>query len=183
MCRYTYLAVKFITLAYSREIDSLEKLTMSILRYFQRVQSVEPERAEVTAPHGSEEVPVASRSCSHCTESISPTHIASEMCVDVNEYIETGDSITLVPKRPLIGSPPENRDVARCVQSSVAISDAEKYQLLTDPFKPGANYKFPKRDNGCAFQYRWLQLHPWLVYSKQENGGFRIPCVLFASTG
>ena len=106
------------------------------------------------------------------------------MSVEVSEYSETGDSIPPAPKRPLIDSAPECRDVARYVQNSVHISDAEKYQLLTDPFKSGANYKFPKRDNGRAFQYRfqyrWLELHPWLAYSKQENGGFCIPCVLFA---
>ena len=133
------------------EIDSLEKLTMSILRYFQKVPSVEPGTAEVLAPHGSEDAPVASGSYSHCTESISPTHIESEVCVEVSEYNETGDSIPPALKRPLIDSAPECRDVARYVQSSVHISDAEKYQLLTDPLKPGANYKFPKRDNGCAF--------------------------------
>ena len=65
---------------------------------------------------------------------ISPTHIESEVCVEVSEYNETGDSIPPAPKRPLIDSAPECRDVARYVQSSVHISDAEKYQLLTDPF-------------------------------------------------
>ena len=179
----TRVAVKFITIVCVWEVDSLEKLTMSILRYFQKVPSVEPETAEVPAPHGSEEAPIASSLCSYCTESISPTQIASEMCVDVSDYNETGDSIPPAPKRAFIDSAPEYRDVARYVQSSLPISDAEKYQLLTDPFKPGANYKFPKRDNGRAFQYPWLELHYWLVYSKQENGGFCIPCVLFASTG
>ena len=156
----------------NREVDHV---------YFQKVYTISRAwNTEVLAPHGSEEAPVASGSCSHCTESISPTHIESEVSVEVSEYNKTGDSIPPAPKRPLIDSAPECRDVARYVQSSVHISDAEKYQLLTDPFKPGANYKFPKRDNGRAFQYRWLELHPWLAYSKQENGGFCIPCVLFA---
>ena len=92
------VAVKFIAIACGREVDSLEKLTMSILRYFQKVPSVEPGTTEVPAPHGSEEAPVVSGSCSHCTESISPTHFASEVCVDVSEYNETGDSIPPAPK-------------------------------------------------------------------------------------
>ena len=34
-----------------------------------------------------------------------------------------------------------------------------------------------------SINYCWLQLYPWLVYSKQENGGYCLPCVLFASCG
>ena len=84
------------------------------------------------------------------------------MQTSVNIRRQVYNSIPPAPKQPLIDSSPEYRDVARYVQSSVPTSDAEKYQLLTDPFKPEANL--------------------WLVYSKQENGGFCIPCV-FASTG
>ena len=56
-----------------------------------------------------------------------------------------------------------------------------KYNLLVNHFKPGADYSFPKGSSKRAFQYRWLMNFPWLVYSKQENGGFCLPCVLFAS--
>ena len=62
----------------------LRTRVVSILRYFQKVPSVEPETAEVPAPDGLEEAPVTSGSCSHCTKSISPTNIASEVCVDIN---------------------------------------------------------------------------------------------------
>lgn len=50
-------------------------------------------------------------------------------------------------------------------------------------FKPHVNYTFPKSANGRAFQHRWLLHYPWLVYSRQENGGFCLPCVLFATRG
>ena len=43
----TRVTVKFITIACGWEVDSLEKLTMSILSYFQKVPLVEPEKAEV----------------------------------------------------------------------------------------------------------------------------------------
>ena len=60
-----------------------------------------------------------------------------------------------------------------------------KYELLANPFQPGVDYKFPKSTTGRAlsFQYRWLQLHPWLAYSEHDNGGFCTPCVLFATSG
>ena len=72
-------------------------------------------------------------------------------------------------------------DVASYIGASIPADS--KYQLLTNHFKPGVDYKFPKSVSGRAFQYRWLQLYPWLVYSKQENGGYCLPCVLFASCG
>ena len=56
-----------------------------------------------------------------------------------------------------------------------------KYNLLVNDFKPGGDYSFPKGGSRHAFQYRWLMNFPWLAYSKQ-NGGFCLPCVLFASS-
>jgi hypothetical protein len=56
--------------------------------------------------------------------------------------------------------------------------------VLKNHFKPGANYSFPKSSStGRSFQYRWLTQFPWLVYSKQVNNGFCLPCVIFASSG
>ena len=69
------------------------------------------------------------------------------------------------------------------VRSSRTIPVAEKYQLITAHFKPGANYILPKNASGRTFQYRWLQRYHWLAYSKKENGGFCIPCILFAPSG
>ena len=57
-----------------------------------------------------------------------------------------------------------------------------KYNLHVNHFKPGADCTFPKCANGRTFQHTWFQNYPWLVYSKQENGGFCIPCFLFAAS-
>ena len=48
--------------------------------------------------------------------------------------------------------------------------------MLTGHFKPSQDYSFPKSANGRSFQHRWLERFPWLVYSKQENGGICLPC-------
>lgn len=51
-------------------------------------------------------------------------------------------------------------------------------------FKPGVNYSFPKSSGtGRSFQYKWLTQFPWFAYSKQENGGFCLPRLIFASSG
>ena len=34
-----------------------------------------------------------------------------------------------------------------------------------------------------CIQLRWLVQSPWLAYSKQENGGFCLPCVVFSTRG
>ena len=60
---------------------------------------------------------------------------------------------------------------------------ASIYILHTNHFKPPHDYGFPNATKGCSFQHRWLELFPWLVYSKLENGSYCLPCVLLASTG
>ena len=79
----------------------------------------------------------------------------------------------------------DSHDLARYAGSGICLSDAKKYELLANPFRPRADYKFPRSATGRAlsFQYRWMQLHPWLVYSEQKNGAFCTPCILFATSG
>ena len=63
------------------------------------------------------------------------------------------------------------------------LSIGQKYKLLTNHFNPSSKFAFPKVfDSGCyrSFQYRWLEKHTWLVYSKELNGGFCKFCALFA---
>lgn len=46
-------------------------------------------------------------------------------------------------------------------------------------FVPDLNFKFPK-DKSRSFQHQYLRKYKWLAYSKQDNGGYCLPCVLFA---
>ena len=41
-------------------------------------------------------------------------------------------------------------------------------------------YQFPRTPSGRIFQNQWLVNYLWLKYSKQENGGFGLPCVTFS---
>ena len=54
------------------------------------------------------------------------------------------------PKQPCIDSVPECHDLARYAGSAICLSDAEKYELLANSFRPGADYKFPKSATGRA---------------------------------
>ena len=62
------------------------------------------------------------------------------------------------------------------------IADSAKYRLLTNHFKPGPTYSFPRFATGRKFQHKWLhQFQPWLVYSEVAKGRFCLPCALFAT--
>ena len=74
-------------------------------------------------------------------------------------------------------------DVATYIGKSQQLSNADGYQVLVNHFRPSVTFKFPRSANGCSFQHRWLQQDPQLCYSKQENGGVCLPCILFASGG
>ena len=66
-------------------------------------------------------------------------------------------------------------------QAVSELTDGQRYKLLKENYRPRANFKFPKTfSNGCyrSFQYRWLDKHSWLVYSKIVDVGFVgfVPC-------
>ena len=81
-------------------------------------------------------------------------------------------------------SQPLFTDVAQVIGSH-HLSASTRHSLLNHHFRPDANYNFPKDSTGTgrSFQLQWLQSFPWLVYSKQTDGGFCLPCVLFAPSG
>ena len=77
-------------------------------------------------------------------------------------------------------NPPLLKQASRTVE---LLSDGEKYKLLKDYFKTGANYNLHKVfTSGCnrLFQLRCLDRYSWLVYSKAVNGNFCKVCVLCA---
>ena len=66
------------------------------------------------------------------------------------------------------------------VNKSSSLSNAQKYEVLTNTWKPESTYSFPPDgSSGRHFQHGWLTRFPWLAYSAAVNGGFCITCVLF----
>ena len=61
-------------------------------------------------------------------------------------------------------------DVPSFIGTPIVSAD-QSYYLLNNHFKPGADYSFPNHTNGGFFQF--------LVNSRQVNGGFCLPYVLF----
>ena len=56
--------------------------------------------------------------------------------------------------------------------------------MIKNVFIPDSSFDFPAHEDykkSRRFQFKWLQDYkPWLAYSKVEDGGFCLACVLFA---
>ena len=65
---------------------------------------------------------------------------------------ETQSSSPPAAKRPALSSTQDCGDVASFVVARIANAD-QRYNLLNNHFKPGADYSFPKHANGHSFQF------------------------------
>jgi hypothetical protein len=67
-----------------------------------------------------------------------------------------------------------------------ALTDNEKYHMLTKHYTPDPSYKFPLIAFGKqnrSFQHSWLTHYNGLVYSKHDEGAYCKYCVLFGQRG
>ena len=64
--------------------------------------------------------------------------------------------------------------------SGSTVTDDDKYSLIVNHYTPSATAVFPSNNDGRRFQFAWLAQFQWLRYSKYGNGGYCLPCVLFA---
>ena len=164
---------------------------MSLLEYFQNASAALSEAGNSSAQLDAAEVPRSESVTVNESVGDSALQDISESSSDLESDQGAADDTDInesdappPKKRALIRAPEtECGDVANYLGKSLQLPDAVKYQLLVNHFRPGATYKFPRSTNGRSFQYSWLQQYPWLSYSKQENGGICLPCVLFASSG
>ena len=75
------------------------------------------------------------------------------------------------------------RDIYNFINRAGQLSDADKFDLMCNVWKPGKDYNFPyviQNKRKRRFQQQWLSNFPWLTYSAAVNGGFCINCVLFS---
>ena len=64
--------------------------------------------------------------------------------------------------------------------SGSTVTDDDKYSLIVNNYTPSATAVFPSNNDGRRFQFAWIARFQWLRYSKHGNGGYCLPCVLFA---
>ena len=83
---------------------------------------------------------------------------------------------------PSRSNPLQNSDVGLVLGKVTCLSDADKYNLIKNPYIPPQSYKFPRHsEHGKqrCFQHFWLSKYAWLVYSKELDGGVCLACALF----
>lgn len=62
------------------------------------------------------------------------------------------------------------------------LSAADRFTIMNSHITVDEQTKFPRTFmNGCnrSFKASWTKQYPWLVYSKHQDGGYCLPCVLF----
>ena len=68
-------------------------------------------------------------------------------------------------------------DIADLTKRRTSLTEQEKYYFYSHKFTPDVSYQFPRKD-GRGFLHRYLIRS----YSQKENGGYCMPCVLFAKS-
>ena len=74
------------------------------------------------------------------------------------------------------------KDIGLHYQKSATLTDAERYDLLKNHWKPDKSFEFPCSQEGSSkrkFNFNLLTRFPWLAYSKFVDGCFCVPCLLF----
>ena len=72
-------------------------------------------------------------------------------------------------------------DITGLTKRRTSLTEQEKYYFYSHRFIPDVSYQFPLKD-GRGFLHRYLTRYSWLSYSQKENGGYCMPCVLFAKS-
>ena len=102
---------------------------------------------------------------------------------DSDLNLPSSDSLPPSPKQPRNEQEHEvsaaYTDVADLAKRRISLMESEKYNFYCNHFTPDIDYKFPC-EGGRSFLHRYLRKYSWLTYSRQENGGYCLPCVLFA---
>ena len=79
----------------------------------------------------------------------------------------------------------EKYDISTFFSMSKKLSDKERYNCIVNCFMPDKKFNFPveaKTSKSRPFLHKWLDEYDWLRYSKYANGGYCLPCSLFASS-
>ena len=105
------------------------------------------------------------------TSTSAPQSVSQRSAHDVNDPQNTTNDATNATNR---------NDIYSYVNRVSNLAGFEKFDLLSNTWKPEASYSFPcNKESKRRFQYAWLTRFPWLAHSASANGGFCVNCVLF----
>ena len=110
-----------------------------------------------------------------CSDAISQrkTNSPSETLLDTPVSIDTeAKNVKALPPSLI------NVDISKFESFLPSLNESERYRMITHCYVPEDNFVFPKH-TGRVFKKKWLKSFSWLRYSKDLNGGFCLPCVLY----
>ena len=150
----------------SRDCEEDESLhrSPSLSPVLSRISSFSPDRSPPLSPESSpplsSALPLSSKSMTPSESPEPPSkqlRLATE--VDIGVFVSERGS----------GRP-----------SDSSVNDDDKYNLIVNHPTPSATDVYPSGSDGRRFQSAWFTKYQWLRYSKHDNGGYYLPCVLFA---
>ena len=112
------------------------------------------------------------------------TDVHLEMLIDFTPKLDTPNVLTVPDKIVNVGMKVPDHvdkyDIGLYVNRS--LNDHEKLNILKNIWKPDQYFSFKTNIiTKRRFNHKWLDMYPWLRYSKFVNGVFCVYCVLFAS--
>ena len=117
-------------------------------------------------------------------------HGAEERQLREGEQDSTCDTSSELAHRSHVGTSSESEsglgfdDITKLLGSGLLnLSASEKMKLIEEHFVPIESFAFPKVQmnlHNRSFHHGWLKMYRWLVYSKSQDGGYCLPCVLFS---
>ena len=115
-----------------------------------------------------------------CEESINfPVCNSSEISTaSSSRHVFAYDSSMKLASIELPHTADDTLDVRKFYQSISSLNDNDRYELLTNYWNPGPSFQFPTT-KGQRFNFKWLEIFPWLAYSQFLDGAFCINCILF----
>ena len=117
-------------------------------------------------------------------------HGAEERQLQEGEQDSICDTSSELAHRSHVGTSSESEsglgfeDIGKLLGSGpLNLSASEKMKLIEEHFVPSESFAFPKVQmnlHNRSFHHGWLKTYRWLVYSKSQDGGYCLPCILFS---
>ena len=128
------------------------------------------ESVQETEPPVSESQAEQSDQQSECQSCVADsTNSSASPCEFSTEVVSSFDDVGILLERQGV---------------TLRLSSEDKVRVLQERFIPTDTYPFPKvamNGRNRSFRCSWLQTYQWLVYSKSQDGGYCLPCVLIAT--
>ena len=137
-------------------------------------------QSKIPFPPLSMPLPHQSHACSFPSPELPAGHAKRELYLG-NSTKE--DSFSIISSEVAVTpSPVSEYDIGNFYETGFMLDAQKKYDVICNIWRPYETFLFPSKlvcGKNRKFNFSWLTLFPWLVYSCKLDGAFCLPCVLF----